>query len=87
MNLIKILCIQSIIEEKYGPPLPMFPGQGMLPIPAIKICPGQKLEDIAVEYIFLENKLAYEILSREENFKKNSQSYLNLKNFKINEAM
>ena len=48
----------SIIEEKYGEPLPMFPGQGMLPIPAIEICPEQKLEDIAVEYVFLENKLA-----------------------------
>ena len=45
----------SIIEEKYGEPLPMFPGQGMLPIPAIifwlsKIC---FMETIDLQIFFL----------------------------------
>ena len=53
--------------------------------PAITKMPEQFLN--LNEEILNNNKLAYEILSREENFKKNLQSYLDLKNFKIDEAM
>ena len=53
--------------------------------PAITKVPEQFLN--LNEETLNNNKLAYEILSREENFKKNLQSYLDLKNFKIDEAM
>jgi len=42
------------LEEKFAPPIPMFPGQFMLPVQSPEVCPGEKLnENIAVEYIFL----------------------------------
>ena len=39
------------------------------------------------EETLINNKLAYKILSQKENFRNNSRSFLNLKNFKINDAM
>jgi len=49
----------SVIENKYGPALPaMFPEIKILPVQTIEICPNEKLENIATEYRFLNNKLA-----------------------------
>jgi hypothetical protein len=42
------------IEEKIASPIPMFPGQFMLPVQSPEVCPSDNLnENIAVEYIFL----------------------------------
>ena len=49
----------SKIENKYGPALPaMFPEIKILPVQTTKICPNEKLENIATEYRFLNDKLA-----------------------------
>ena len=49
----------SVIENKYGPALPaMFPEIKILPVQTTEICPNEKLENIATEYRFLNNKLA-----------------------------
>ena len=53
--------------------------------PEIKKAPEQFLN--FNEETLINNKLAYKILSLEENFRNNSGSFLNLKNFKINDAM
>ena len=42
------------LEEKFASPMPMFPGQFMLPVQSPEICPNENLNtNIAVEYIFL----------------------------------
>tara|TARA_Y100000389_G_C17343368_1_gene454542 strand:- start:292 stop:846 length:555 start_codon:yes stop_codon:yes gene_type:complete len=49
----------SKIENKYGPALPaMFPEIKILPVQTTEICPNEKLENIATEYRFLNDKLA-----------------------------
>jgi len=50
----------SKVLEKYGPPIPMptIPGITFLPVPANNICPEQRLNEVAVEYRFLNNKMA-----------------------------
>ncbi len=50
----------SKVLEKYGPPIPMptLPGLTFLPVPANNICPEQRLNEVAVEYRFLNNKMA-----------------------------
>ena len=40
--------------DKFAPPMPMFQGQFMLPVPSPEVCPNDNLNDmIAVEYVFL----------------------------------
>ena len=41
--------------DKFMPPLPMFEGQYMLPMPSNEVCPSEQSlnEMIAVEYVFL----------------------------------
>ena len=57
--IIKIGDNKSKIVKEIAEPMPMFPGQSMLPVPSIEICPNDNLdEDIAIEYIFLEDTLA-----------------------------
>ena len=47
------------LVEKIAEPIPMFPGQFMLPVQSTELCPHDNLDkDIAVEYIFLEDDLA-----------------------------
>ena len=42
------------IDEKIASPIPMFPGQFMLPVQSPELCPNDNLnENIAVEYIYL----------------------------------
>ena len=50
----------SKVLEKYGPPIPMatLVGITFLPVSANSICPDQRLNEVAVEYRFLNNKMA-----------------------------
>ena len=44
--------------DKFAPPMPMFEGQYMLPIPSNEVCPNEQSlnEMIAIEYVFLGEK-------------------------------
>ena len=45
--------------DKYGPPMPeMLEELSFIPIAADDVCPNQNLTDIAIEYRFLNEKLA-----------------------------
>ena len=49
----------SKISDKYGPPMPeMFEELSFIPVAADDVCPNQNLKDIAIEYRFLNEKLA-----------------------------
>ena len=49
----------SKVLDKYGPPMPeMFEELSFLPVAADDVCPNQNLKDIAIEYRFLNEKLA-----------------------------
>ena len=44
--------------DKFAPPMPMFEGQYMLPLPSDEVCPNEQSlnEMIAIEYVFLGEK-------------------------------
>ena len=49
----------SKVSDKYGPPMPeMFEEISFIPVAADDVCPNQNLKDIAIEYRFLNEKLA-----------------------------
>ena len=49
----------SKVLDKYGPPMPgMFEEISIIPVAADDVCPNQNLKDIAIEYRFLNEKLA-----------------------------
>ena len=49
----------SKVFDKYGPPMPeMFEELSFIPVAADDVCPNQNLKDIAIEYRFLNEKLA-----------------------------
>ena len=49
----------SKVFDKYGPPMKeMFEELSFIPVPADDVCPNQNLKDIAIEYRFLNEKLA-----------------------------
>ena len=49
----------SKVFDKYGPPMKeMFEELSFIPVAADDVCPNQNLKDIAIEYRFLNEKLA-----------------------------
>ena len=49
----------SRVLDKYGPPMPeMFEELSFIPVAADDVCPNQNLKDIAIEYRFINEKLA-----------------------------
>ena len=49
----------SKVLNKYGPPMPeMIDELSFIPVAADDVCPNQNLKDIAIEYRFLNEKLA-----------------------------
>jgi len=49
----------SKVSDKYGPPMKeMFEELSFIPVAADDVCPNQNLKDIAIEYRFLNEKLA-----------------------------
>ena len=47
------------LVQKFTDPFPMFDNIFMLPVPSPKVCPNDNLDqDIAIEYIFIDDNLA-----------------------------
>ena len=62
----------SKVLDKYGPPMPgMFEEISIIPVAADDVCPNQNLKEIAIEYRFLNEKLAainLIVLNDEKNY-------------------